>query len=126
MSDQFEKFKSSKFGQDIMQMSNPGKIALVLVLIQVVTTLFKKYKDYKTHPMFARVFEIARVLFFGVIYIFILNWLCSNNMCWASWVILCVQLVFVLITILMLFSIIGFMISLKDKVNKGNDPVIYG
>lgn len=118
---QFNNFKNSQFGKDIMQMSNPGKIALILVLMNIVRTLFKKYKNYYNNLILYRIYAVARVLFVGVIYIFLLNWLCSNNMCWASWVILCVQLIFILITILMLFSIIGFFVSLKEKINEKNN-----
>ena len=114
MGDQFENFKNSKLGTDVLNMSDPGKIALIFVLIRILSILFKKYRNYD------KVFDILRIALIGVIYIFLLNWLCSNNMCWASWIIVSVQLIYVLTTLLMLFSIIGFVVSLRDKIRYNN------
>lgn len=108
-------YQNSDFGQDIIKMSLPGKIALVLALMKIINIMFEKYNN---NHIFSKMSKILHTLFYSVIYIFLLNWLCSNNKCWMSWIILCFQLIFTLITVLMLFSIVGFVSSLKDEANR--------
>ena len=102
---------SDKFIENIKKMSTPSKIALIIALIRILSILFSKNKD----KMCQKTSKIMQVLFYSVIYVFILNWLCSNDWCWASWILITSQLIYILITLLLVFSIMGFMSCLKNN-----------
>jgi hypothetical protein len=103
---------NNKLIQDITQMSIPGKIILLLILLIIIYILFKK------NNINNKIKNVLKILFIGINYIFILNWLCSNNMCWASWIMIITKLIFICITILLSLSIFNFTSSLKYRIDK--------
>jgi hypothetical protein len=112
---------SDKFVADISEMSMPGQIILVLVLIQIVNIYLSKYTGPET-----KLIRVVKYLFFASIYIFVLNWLCSNNMCWMSWIMVISHIAYSLITIILIFSIINFISSMnyRYKINNKNYKII--
>jgi hypothetical protein len=103
---------NNKLIQDIILMSTPGKIILLFILLIIIYILFKK------NNINNKIKNILKIIFVGFIYIFILNWLCNNNMCWASWIMVITKLIFICITLLLSLSIFNFTSSLKYRINK--------
>ena len=81
----------------IENMSTPGKIEALLAMVSMINILFDKSENKLTN--------MIKIMLLETIYIFILNWLCNKNFCWASWSILIVHFVFyIVITLLFVFA----------------------
>lgn len=107
--------KSSLF-KDITKMSTPGTIATILLLVRVLITFLDK-PDHVTHPGRARLVRTVEVLFYGIIYIGVLNWLCSKGETWCrvSWGLVIVQIAMILVTALLVLATIRFLGDLAQK-----------
>ena len=97
--------------QDILNMSMPSNIVIMLILFKIINIIFN------THNFDTKIKNTIKLLFYGIIYIFLLNWLCSNNMCWASWILVSYQVIYLLFTILFLFSIIDITKSFRYRIS---------
>ena len=82
------------------QSSLPARIVLIFTLISVINILLY------TTSVDIKIAMIAKKLFYGIIYVFILNWLCSNNLCWASWLIVMTQILYVFVTLVFVINLL--------------------
>lgn len=97
---------------EIINMSIPGKIAFIFLLFNISIIIFKKNTIFDT--LFSKLYNITRILIFGIGYICLLNWLCKNNFCWASYLLLFLNLIYSLLTLLLIISIITSIINFQD------------
>lgn len=101
---------TNKFIHDISAMSQPGQIILIITIIQLIDIYISSYIGTKN-----KVVHIIKYLCIASIYIFILNWLCSNDMCWASWTIVIGHIIYAVITIILIISILNFVTAINNK-----------
>lgn len=100
--------ETNKYVKKILTFNYPGIFAIFILVINILNN-FYIYNKSKKKEKNKLIIKTIKNIIFGVIYISILNYLCSNNMCWVSWILISSQIIYTIITILFIFSIINML-----------------
>ena len=103
-----DNIETNKVIKNILTFNTPGLLGVFVLVINIINNLYIYNKSKKKNKNKLIIKSIKNILF-GIIYISILNYFCSNDLCWASWVLISGQIIYTIITILFLFSIINML-----------------
>ena len=83
----------------VLSMSPPGQLVLFFVTLKVINAMFRGLTDrHRTKRLWQSVLG-------AILVIFLLNYLCYQNYCGLAWSIVVAQLLYLLVTILMVNSV---------------------
>lgn len=100
--------ETNKILKNTLTFNNPGLLGIVVLLIRIINNVYLYNKSKKKNKNELIIKNIKDIMF-GIVFIFILNYFCSTNLCWASWILVSGQIIYTIITVLFLFSMINML-----------------
>ena len=115
---------ANNFLDNILKFNTPGILSLIMSVLKIINNFHLYFKSKNKNEnenenknenkneiknINELIIKTIKNIISSIIYIFILNYLCNKNLCWASWILLFSQIIFIIITLLFVFSIINIL-----------------